>query len=249
MKKGLSLGAGGVKGFVHLGVLQYLYEQKIKFDVVGGTSIGSIVGAMYALNYTPAEMMRRCIETGLYDIKKLISLRFENKGFSGLIDRLLNGKGFKDTVIPFKCVAVNLFSGEQKKFGEGNLGVACACSSAIPPYFRAITVKGETYVDGAFIDSVPSDVVKDMGADVILSVNLSYARPYNYSNKSTLDKIYPKNKVQKADVTRQCYAYSDVIIEPDLRKYKAFGLTNFDELFDMGYEEAKKIKDKLDLFR
>lgn len=249
MKKGLSLGAGGVKGFVHLGVLEYLYEQEIKFDMVGGTSVGSIVGAMYSLNYTPAEMMRRCIETGLYDVKKLISLRFVDKGFSGLIDRLLGGKSFKDTIIPFKSVAVNLFSGEQKNFSEGNLGVACACSSAIPPYFRAVTVNDETYVDGAFIDSVPADVVKDMGADVILSVNLSYARPYNYSNKSTLDKIYPKNKVQKADVTHQCYTYSDVIIEPDLRKYKAFGLTDFDELFEIGYKEAKKMKDKLEIFR
>lgn len=249
MKKGLCLGAGGVKGFVHLGVLQYLYERKIKFDLVGGTSIGSIVGAMYSLDYTPAEMMRRCIETGLYDIKKLISYRFVDKGFSGLIDRLLDKKSFKDTLIPFKCVAVNLFSGEQKNFGEGNLGVACACSSAIPPYFRAVSVGKETYVDGAFIDSVPADVVKDMGADVILSVNLSYSRPYNYSNKSTLDKIYPKNKVQKADVTHQCYTYSDVIIEPDLRKYKAFALTDFDELFDIGYSEAEKIKDKLEIFR
>jgi len=249
MKKGLSLGAGGVKGFVHLGVLQYLYEQEIKFDLVSGSSIGSIMGAMYALGFTPSKMMSECIKIGFSDVQKLIGYRFVKNGLSGLIDQLLGGKSFEDTLIPFKAVAVNMFTGEQKNFSTGNLGVATACSSAIPPYLRPVKIEEGTFVDGAFIDSVPADVVKEMGADKILSVNLSYASPFNYSNKSYLDKLYPKNKVERADVTYQCYTYSDVIIEPDLKKYKAFGFKGFEEMFDIGYEEAKKNKDKLEIFR
>ena len=116
MKKGLSLGAGGVKGFVHLGVLQYLYEQEIKFDLVSGSSIGSIMGAMYALGFTPSKMMSECIKIGFSDVQKLIGYRFVKNGISGLIDQLLGGKSFEDTLIPFKAVAVY---GRAKEFFYG----------------------------------------------------------------------------------------------------------------------------------
>ncbi len=247
--KGLCLGAGGVKGFVHLGVLQYLQEIDVKFDMVSGCSVGSIVGGLYALGFSPRDMVKELIKIGLDDPKKLLYFRFSDKSISGILNKITTGAKFNQTDIPLGIVAVDMYSGKEKVFSQGNIADAMTASSAIPPYLRPYKIKDITYVDGAFLNSVPADIVKDMGAEKILSVNLSYGRPFNYGNKTNLDKFYPKNQVPIAEITEQCYKYSTVIIEPDLREYKAFSFTNFDTLFDIGYNSAQAISEKLKVFQ
>ncbi len=247
--KGLCLGAGGVKGFVHLGVLQYLQEQDIKFDLVSGCSVGSIIGGLYALGFTPRDMVKEVIKIGFDNPKKLLAFRFSEKSISTILNKITSGARFNQTNIPLGIVAVDMYSGKEKIFSEGNLADAMTASSAIPPYLRPYKIDGETYVDGAFLNSVPADLVKNMGAEKILSVNLSYGRPFNYGNKANLDKFYPKNNVPIAEITQQCYTYSTVIIEPDIREYKAFSFTNFDTLFDIGYSSAVASAEKLKVFK
>lgn len=249
MKKGLCLGAGGVKGFVHLGVLTFLEELGITFDYVSGCSIGSIVGGLYCLGFTPKDMVKEIVNLGFDNPQKLLYYRFNENSISGLLNDILQNKTFKDCLIPFRCVGVNINTGKSFVFDKGSLADAMTASSAIPPYLRPYRIGGEIYVDGAFLNSVPADVTSQMGAEKILSVNLSYGRPFNYGNKNNLDKFYPKNKVPLAEVTWQCYKYSSLVIEPDLREYKAFSLANLDDLFFIGYNEAKKQKEKLFSFR
>ena len=247
--KGLSLGAGGVKGFVHLGVLQYLQEQNIKFDMVSGSSIGSIVGGLYALGLTPKEMVQQVIKLGFDDPTKLIFYRFSEQSISGVLKEITQNANFSQTKIPLAIVAVDMYTGKEVVFNSGNIADAMTASSAIPPYLRPYNIQGVTYVDGAFLNSVPADKVKQMGAEKILSVNLSYGRPFNTGNKSNLDKFYPKNNVPPAEVTRQCYENSTVIIEPDLREYKAFSFAEINTLFDIGYNACVQMADKLEIFK
>lgn len=249
MKTGLCLGAGGVKGFVHLGVLTFLQEEDIEFDFVSGCSIGSIIGGLYSLGFTPKDMVKEIIKVGFDNPQKLLYYRFTPQSISEILKGITDNKSFSDTLKPFKCVGVEMYSGKEVVFSSGNLADCMTASSAIPPYLRPYKIGKTVYVDGAFLNSVPADVLKDMGADKILSVNLSYGRPFNYGNKSNLDKFYPKNKVPASEVTHQCYNFSDVVIEPDLREFKAFSLTNLDDLFYIGYNYAKKIKDKLLIFK
>ncbi len=247
--KGLCLGAGGVKGFVHLGVLTYLQEQDIKFDMVSGSSVGSIVGGLYALGFTPRDMVKEIIKLGFDDPAKLLYYRFNDKSISTILNQITGGANFNQTDIPLGIVAVDMYSGKQKVFNQGNIADAMTASSAIPPYLRPYKIDDITFVDGAFLNSVPADVVKDMGAEKILSVNLSYGRPFNYGNKQNLDKFYPKNNVPIAEITEQCYKYSTVIIEPDLREYKSFSFTEFNTLFDIGYNSAVANAEKLKVFK
>lgn len=249
MKNGLALGAGGVKGFVHLGVLQYLKEEDIKFNVVSGSSIGSIVGAMYSLGYEPKDMLKSIMKIGLDDVQKLITYRFNPRGIAPILDELLSNATFEETILPFRAVAVNMYTGKQKNFDAGPLSMALACSSAIPPYFRPCRYNGATYVDGAFLNSVPADVVFNMGAEKILSVNLTSNNPYNYGNKKALDRFYPENNVEDANVTDECYKYSTVVIEPDLSDFKAFSFSNFDKLFEIGYSSAQEKGELLHTFK
>ena len=245
MKKGLCLGAGGVKGFVHLGVLEFLFENDVRFDMVCGSSIGSVVGAMYAMGQTPRQMLKNMVISGIADPKKFISARLKKDGIVPLLRELTGGRNFENLAIPFKAVAVDLYTGVQVNFESGSLPLALGASCAIPPYVRPVKINGATYVDGAFSDSVPADVLKKMGADKILSVNLSYGRVSNKKSKAMLDAIYPSNNVKEAFITSACYEYSDLIIEPDIRAYKAFDFSNSVKLFDIGYDEAKKLKDKI----
>ena len=249
MKKGLCLGAGGVKGFVHLGVLTFLQEEGITFDCVSGCSIGSIVGGLYALGYKTKEMLAEIIKVGFDNPQKLLYYRFSSKSISEILKDITSDKSFSDTIIPFKCVGVNMYNGNEFVFDRGSLADAMTASSAIPPYLRPYRIGGEVYVDGAFLNSVPANLVAQMGAEQILSVNLTYGKPFNYGNKNALDKFYPKNKVPYAEITKDCYMYSNLVLEPDLREYKAFSFTNFNELFDIGYNVAKANREKLLAFK
>jgi len=249
LKKGLCLGAGGAKGFVHLGVLTFLKEENIEFDLVSGCSIGSIIGGLYALGYSPKDMVKEVLKVGFEDPQKLLYYRFSSKSISEILKDITGNKSFKDTLKPFKCVAVDMYSGKLQVFENGNLADSMTASSAIPPYLKPYKIGNQVFVDGAFLNSVPSDVVKNMGADKILSINLSYGKPFNYGNKNMLDKFYPKNKVPLSPVTEECYLYSDLVIEPDLREYRAFSLSNLDDLFFIGYNEAKRLRDKLSVFK
>ena len=113
MKYGLALGSGGAKGIVHIGALQALEEEKIKFDIVAGTSIGSIVGGMYALGYSAREMINVVEEMQLNKPKFLLDLKFKNLSLAGRLKEVLGERTFSDLKMPFCAVATDIDTGEE----------------------------------------------------------------------------------------------------------------------------------------
>ncbi|MBO5926940.1 MAG: patatin-like phospholipase family protein [Clostridia bacterium] len=250
-KYGIALGSGGAKGIVHIGALQALSEEKISFDLVAGTSIGSIVGGMYALGYTAREMIGVIEEMGLNKLWWLAKMKISSTSLEDKLEDILGERDFKDLKKPFSAVTTDLDSGEEVVIKNGNLISAISASCAIPPVFKPIIIDGKRLVDGAFVNSIPADVCKKMGADYILGIDLSPENPMNFSAIKVLQGFYKNHKIKKRSRSYNGYRFADVIIAPDLKKFNMLKVSKSKELFDVGYTLVKNnisfIKEKLNL--
>ncbi len=178
IKVGYALGGGGARGLAHIGVLKVLEEHNIHPDIITGTSMGAIVGALYAGGLTPAEI--EDLALGL-DWKKLVNLIDVTLPISGLLKgrrvvsllkSIMGDMTFSQLKCDFACVATNIISGEQVVFSKGSLIEAVRASISIPGIFTPVSIAGRYLVDGGLINTVPVSVCQDMGAGYVIGVNV-----------------------------------------------------------------------------
>ncbi len=253
MKKnviGLTLGGGGAKGYFHVGVLSALQDKNIKFQAVSGTSIGSIVGAMYALGYSPKDMCALIKEMGITKPSFMLSMKLKNVPLKKVIERVLGERNFSELKMPFIAVATNLDTGAEERISSGDLCLALSASSTIPPAYKYVNLFGKRLVDGGFTNSVPVNAVKELGAKKVLAVDLSAHIPMNYKSLKILDKVYPFHNVKRGWRSREKNV-ADILLEPDLSDYSMLSFKRFDTLYELGYETVIKniteIKKKLNI--
>ena len=233
-KLGLALGSGGAKGFAELGVLRAFEENGITFDCVGGTSIGSIISAAYAEGFSSIEITELLKSVDYSEITNLFMIRMDMTGMFKVLDKTLGGKNIEQLVKPYIAIGTEVETGEEKVFSSGNLAEALCASCSIPPFFKPMVIDGKRYVDGAFSNSVPSDRVRELGADYVVAVDLS-----NHQAKpSMISKFIPtyKGKVEKPWL--KGYEFADVMIHPNLNKYQATSFGSWAEMYDIGYASA-----------
>ena len=238
-KIGIAFGSGGAKGAAHLGALKAFEEEGISFDIIAGTSIGSIVGALYAKGYSSNDMRALLKEIAIGDVQMTLMFALGMIDLSQIINKFTGGAHFSDLKKPFKAVAVDLDEGKEVILTEGELSKALAASSSVPP-MPPIYLQGKRLVDGAFLNYVPSDVVKDMGADVVIAINLGKEHETNQVIKMTLDEFYPNNGIPLTDRSKQCYKYADFVLEPDLSNFSTSSLRGLDDMYEIGYQAAKQ---------
>lgn len=180
MKKvGLVLGGGGARGYAHIGVLKILEKYKIHVDMVVGASMGSIVGACYASGMPIEEIEKRALEMGYLKLIQLLDINFPRQGLiSGkLIEKFLNelikGKTFNELKIPLIVTATDIVTGKEIVIKEGSVAKALRASISIPGIFTP--VKHDEYVlaDGSIINFLPVNIAREMGADIIIAVDVS----------------------------------------------------------------------------
>lgn len=177
MKTGIALGGGGAKGFAHIGVLKALGHAGIEFDMVAGTSIGALVGAVYVAGKLP-ELERISRRYGMKDLPFLLGPAWPRKGlFSGnyierLLDDIVHVENIEDLGKPFAVVAVDLNKAEVVTFTSGNLYRAIHASMSIPGLFKPVVDGCRVLVDGGVLEPVPVSALRGLGADVIVAVDL-----------------------------------------------------------------------------
>lgn len=184
-KVGVAFGGGGLKGSAHAGVLKVLSEHNIPIDFVAGTSIGSAVAALYASGYNWKMLDFLFLE---YNIEQLLKMRPARKGlipadgYTDLIRTCTRGKRIEEMDIPLKITAVDLVAWKKVVFDRGDTAIAVRASSAIPGIFIPVEMGDMLLVDGAVLDNCPSELVREMGADVVIGIDLSspdYTMPSN----------------------------------------------------------------------
>ena len=184
LKFGLALGSGSARGMAHIGVIQVLEAYHIPIDMIAGTSIGSVVGSVYATGASVKQMKESALAM---KHRKSFALFDPTIPRSGLIsgnraEEILNSialkdKTFDDLKIPFSAVATDIKTGAKVILNQGSVIKAVRASISIPGIFTPVKYQDYYLVDGGVVDPVPVDVVQKMGADIIIAVSLTEKSP------------------------------------------------------------------------
>ena len=282
-KVGLVLSGGGAKGMAHIGAIKIIEEAGIPIDYVVGTSMGSIIGGLYSIGYTPEQMdsmVRKQDWTFLLsdqilrkdmnmqerdaDEKYVISVPFSKTSIQDLAGGLIKGQnisnlfseltmGYHDSLnfnklpIPFACVSENIVKGEEYVFHDGVLSTAMRASMAIPGVFTPVRLDSMVLVDGGVVNNYPVNVAKQMGADVIIGVDVQSAlRTANELENAgailgqLIDLMGQDNYLNNLKET-------DVLIKVNVKGYSAASFTKnaVDSLIHRGLVAAETQKDAL----
>jgi NTE family protein len=242
-KTGLVLSGGGTRGFAHIGAMQALDEAGQEIDVISGTSVGSIAGALYADGVPPARILELFRE---HNILKLSRPAFTRRGFlnfKGLrkhISKYLGAVRFEELGIPlFVCVA-NLTKGRSEYINSGSLADVIVASSSIPILYTPVRLGEDYYIDGAVFDNFPVKPIRE-NCEQIIGVNVM---PHSTDKslrgfRSTSLRVF-QLYMNAAD--RNKWKDCDVLIEPGgLAELGYLGHRRGMEMYRMGYEETKKV--------
>ncbi len=219
-KVGLALGAGGMRGMAHIGVMQVLDECGVPIDMVAGASVGAFMGAAYAADmdlYYMAECARYLTTRDVLDVP----IPFRDGYLSGRkmesICRIVtDDREFSQTRIPFWCSALDLESGRLRYFHRGKLAQAVRASVAIPGVFRPSRIDGRWYIDAGMLESVPSAILRENGADVVIAVDLYGDPPYPTEHLSPRTILYRSAEMMRDEIKRLRPTRADVTIRPDV---------------------------------
>lgn len=178
-KVGLALGSGAARGMAHVGVLTVLQKEDITIDMIAGTSVGAAIGAMYAQGKKVRLIEKLALDLSQMRLTPWTDLTLPRSGIIGgkkLADWFRSVIGhdvrFGDLKTPFACVATDIMTGEEVVISEGSVVEAIRASISIPGIFTVVKREGRYLVDGSLVNPVPVSVLKTMGADLIIAVNV-----------------------------------------------------------------------------
>ncbi len=272
---GLVLSGGGARGFAHIGVLKVLEENHIPVDFIGGASMGALVGSLYAMGRTPAEIEQLI---NFLDWDKLLSGSplFDNLSFRRKEDRrnlpapiTLRGRinnlnlpnalnpgheigllfdretlpyaqinNFDELPIPFRAVGTDMVKGESVTLGSGSLSRALRATMSIPGIFAPVEVNGKILADGGLVNNIPTDVIKAMGADILIVVNIETQLGSRESLDNLLGVLAQTINIASLDNSRRSLRQADFIIAPDLENYTIADFTAGQKIIELGWRGA-----------
>lgn len=253
-KLGLVLGAGGSRGVAHIGFLKALEEAGITPDYLTGSSMGSVIGSCYSIGMSSSDMIE---EINKLKLMQLFDLSFNPIG-NGAILRAkkmrsklylyLTNHTFEHTKIPFKCVAADLISGKTKVFeGKEKLLDGVVASSSIPGIFKPVAYKDMLLVDGGVTTRLPIEEVREMGAEVVVAVDvLGEVQPTakKYHIASVILRV---GEIYDSELTKYKVKAlkPDLYLTPDLGTMSQYKLDKIDFAIEAGYELGKQNVEKI----
>ncbi|MEZ0129876.1 patatin-like phospholipase family protein, partial [Flavobacterium sp. LBUM151] len=279
-KIGLVLSGGGAKGFAHIGVLKVLEEAGIKIDYIGGTSMGSIIGGLYASGYNASQIDSIFKRTNFDELindyiprssknfygKKndelyAIVLPFSNfrvgipealsKGMynynllSSLTRNVRHVRDFNKLPTPFLCIGTNIETGEEVLLNKGNLVQAMMASAAFPSLFTPVEIDGKLLVDGGVVNNYPIKEVRNLGADIIIGVDVQDDLLNRKSLKNATRILVQITNLQSIDKMKNKIKDTDVYIKPDIRDYGVISFDKGEEIIRKGEEAAFAVYEKI----
>ncbi len=218
---GLALGGGGARGFAEIGVIRALEREKVPIDVVVGTSVGSMIGALYADTGKGLDLEFSALTVTNEDLFDYKALAILSGGFvkGDRLEEFLNARlknhEIEKMALPFAAVATDLRTGTTVVFRSGPVARAVHASAAIPGVFVPVTIEGRTLVDGGVTNPVPADVARSLGADVVIAVAIPKATPAK-TPQTPIEIAYHAVTVMTAEIGRLRALEADVVVNPDV---------------------------------
>lgn len=226
-KVGLALGSGAIRGLAHVGVMKTLLKHNIPIDYLSGTSIGAWIAVFYAVHQDCTALEEKTVGFKKEKFLALWDLQFRGGVIRGqklekLLYQWLDNTTFEELEIPTSVIATDLITGQEVCLNTGRVVPAVRASMAIPIMFQPVHYNDMLLVDGGIINPVPDNIVKNMGADVVIAVNLdSYMKdqkitPGYISLKSTASRSLDILRIKLEEYTTKV---ADVIIEPKVNLF------------------------------
>ncbi|HET8869254.1 MAG TPA: patatin-like phospholipase family protein [Aquabacterium sp.] len=217
-KIGLALGGGAARGFAHIGVLQVLEEQGIKPDLVVGTSAGSLAATLYASGKTPTQMADMAMtmdESSITDWMFPGRSLLKGEALAKYVSASTGNMLIENARIPLGIVATDLSSGQPILFQRGDAGVAVRASSSVPGVFQPVKIGGREYVDGGLVSPIPVRYARQMGADIVIAVDIS-AIPEGQPTKGVIDILLQTFNIMGHSISQYELKDADVVMRPKL---------------------------------
>lgn len=239
----LVLGSGGARGYAHIGVIEVLEKQGIHPDFIVGTSAGSIVGSIYASGKTAAELHDIALNLKPNDVRDVnVSLKgfFNGQKVENYINRQVNNTPLQNLKIPMYVVATELKNGEKTVFNYGNTGQAVRASTAIPSMFVPTKIGDTEYVDGGLVSPVPVQVARDLGADIVIAVDI-LAQPIHTETSNVWGLFNQNINIMQGRLAEEELKNADIVIQPDLKeKAHIFDVTGREMAIQAGVDATNE---------
>lgn len=248
---GLALGGGGAKGLAHIGVIKALEVAGVEIDFIAGTSMGALVGGFYAATRDIKFLENQFLNLKKKDIfpaRKILrnhdGILFKNQSIIEALESSVKDVKIENCKISFRAIATNVENGDEVLIGKGSLVDAIKASTAIPLAFRPVSIGGKLLMDGAFVNPVPANVVKDMGADYVIAVDVS-SRWVNIPQDpirlrdipSMINNAFAVVEYQLAKYTLE---KADLVIKPAVLSFSWLDFGEADQIIEAGRKELKR---------
>jgi NTE family protein len=215
---GLALGGGAARGFAHIGVIEVLEENGIHVDLVTGTSAGSFVAAMYASGRTGRELETIALnldESALTDWMFPLRGVLDGRSLADYVRKATGNTPLEQLKMPLGIVATDLDSGRPILFRRGDVGTAVRASSAVPAVFRPVRIGTHEYVDGGLTSPVPVRSAREMGADVVIAVDISQL-PDGGDTSNAMHMLLQTFSIMGRSINELELKEADVVLRPKL---------------------------------
>ncbi len=237
----IALGGGGAKGFAHIGVLKVLESHGIKPKIVTGTSAGSFVGSIYASGKTPYQLQQIAQQLKESDLR---DLTLSSQGFilgqklQDYVNLNVANKPIEKFPIRFAAVATRLETGKKADFIKGNAGQAVRASCSIPNVFIPASIGQAKYVDGGLVSPIPVQTAKDMGADIVIAVDIS-ARPSGSQPMSMWGLLDQTINIMGQQSIQNELSQANIVIHPKVGHLGTLDLTASNQAILEGEKAAQ----------
>ncbi len=242
-KIGLALGGGAVLGAAHIGVLKALEESDIPVSYVAGTSIGALISAFLAFGKGWEEITEVLKDLNWLDISGISLSQFgllSNKKLGRIIIENMGDVSFDEALIPLAMVATDISTGEKVVLKKGSVATAVMASTCIPGIFVPVEVNGKILVDGGIVENVPVTTLKDMGADLIIGVDLNSKHTFK-KPRNIVEVLLRSFDFTLKTATKLQTEQADILVEPDLSSFNMVDVDQMDDLIEKGYQEANLV--------
>lgn len=250
-KIALALGGGAARGFAHIGVIKALETNGIVPDIIVGTSAGSVVGALYAAGGDAFALQKLAFaldESALTDWAVFDRGFLKGEALEKFINQQVGGKPIEGLKRKFAVVATDLADGQQAVFVSGNVGMAVRASSAIPAVFSPVTIRGREYVDGGLVSPIPVRAARQLGADIVIAVDIS-SRPSGKRNQGSIDLMLDTMTIMGTTIGAHELRDADIVIHPETNGLPAANFQQRHEAIlrgeQAGFAAIPRIREKI----
>jgi len=237
---GLALGGGAARGFAHIGVIQVLEEAGIRPDLVVGTSAGSLVAALYAAGKPGPELARLALgmdESAITDWSFPARGLIRGEALARYVREQTGGRTIEQLPLPLGIVATDLDSGAPVLFQRGDPGAAVRASSAVPAVFQPVKIGAREYVDGGLVSPVPVRFARQMGAELVVAVDIS-TPPDGAATGDAFKLLLQTFSIMGQSISHFELKDADVVLRPRLQGVSSADFTARKRAIDAGREAA-----------